>query len=508
MFELVAGGRHIDGDVLRARVLRAAGGLAALGIGAGDRVAILMRNDLPQIEATLAIQHLGAYPVQLNWHAKPDEIEYVLQDSGARGLVVHADLLGECGSVVPSELPILGVLPPPSIVDAYGLGATAHELPPHAAEWESWLSSQPQTAASAMRAVESIIYTSGTTGRPKGVRRFQPTTLQVQETERMRATVFGVGAGTRALVTAPLYHTAPNLFAMRAVRKADLLVLPERFEAESLLRDVERFRITHLYVVPTIFVRLIDLPAEVRGRYDLSSLTFVLHAGGPCPPTAKAAMIAWWGPVIHEYYGSTEAGPISFIRAQEWLERPGSVGRAVEGLRIEVHDEEGKPLGNGEVGELCVRNENYADFTYLNRPEERAALQRGHLMLTGDLGYRDTQGYYYLCDRKKDLVISGGVNVYPAEVEAALQQLEGVADSAVFGIPDEEFGEALVAIVELLPGHAMSAAEIRGALKEKLPTFKVPRIVETTPSLPREASGKIRKRLLREPYWRDAGRKI
>lgn len=353
----------------------------------------------------MATQRIGAYPVQLNWHAKADEVGFILEDSGAKVLVAHADLLGHCGPVIPKGLPILGVLPSLQIIDAYRLGGEARSLPMHATEWEGWLSRQSPTISNMVQAVESIIYTSGTTGRPKGVRRFQPSPSQVQVTERMRATVFGIGEGARALVPAPLYHTAPNLFAMRAIRTAELLVLPARFDAESLLHDIERYRITHLYVVPTIFVRLLSLPAEVRGRYDLGTLTFVLHAGGPCSPGIKAAMIAWWGPIIHEYYGSTEAGPITFMRAQEWLERPGSVGHAVEGVHIEVHDEEGKVLGAGEVGELCVRNDNYADFTYLNRPDERAALQRGNLMLTGDLGYRDAQGYYYLCDRKKDLVV-------------------------------------------------------------------------------------------------------
>jgi long-chain acyl-CoA synthetase len=508
MIELVAGGRHIRGTDFHERVLRAVNGLSLLSVHAGDRVAILMRNDLPQLEATLAIQRLGAYPVQLNWHTKPDEIEYLLLDAKPKVLIVHSDLLGECSMVVPQHMHVLGVLPSSSLAAAHGLTPRERTLPPGIAEWEAWLAAQSPSRLPPKPAVESIIYTSGTTGRPKGVHRSQPTSEQVESTERMRATVFGVDAGARVLVPAPLYHTAPNFLALRAVRKAELLALPERFDAEALLRDIERFRITHLYAVPTIFARLLNLAAEIRARYDLSSLRFVLHAGGPCPPSIKRAMIEWWGPIIHEYYGSTEAGPITFVRAHEWLERPGSVGRPVDGVHIEVHDELGRVLGAGEIGELCVRNENYADFTYLNRPQDRAELQRGSLMLTGDLGYRDQDGYYFLCDRKKDLVISGGVNVYPAEVEAVLQQLEGVADSAVFGIPDQEFGEALAAVVEPLPDYSLAGQDIRAFLKTRLPTFKVPRLVEITAALPREASGKIRKRILREPYWREAGRAI
>jgi long-chain acyl-CoA synthetase len=347
---LIAGTRQVASAELKERVMRAVAGFAALGVKEGDRVAILMRNDLPQVEATLAAQHLGAYPVQVNWHSKADEIKYVLGDCAPAVLVAHADLLASAGAALPDGLKVIGVVPPPSLAKAYRVPDDQLQIREGVPEWESWLAAQTPSSANASQAVESIIYTSGTTGWPKGVRRFAPGKAQQEMTERMRLAVFGIGPGARVLVPAPIYHTAPNLFALRAVRKAELLVLPDRFDAEGLLADIERHRITHLYVVPTIFVRLLNLPQEVRARYDISSLGFALHAGGPCPPSVKKAMLDWWGPIIHEYYGSTEAGPSTFVRGDEWLERPGTVGRAVDGVRIEVRDEQGRALGPGEAG--------------------------------------------------------------------------------------------------------------------------------------------------------------
>lgn len=505
---LVAGSREIAGDKLKERVLRAAAGLAKLGIVEGDRVALLMRNDLPLVEASLATQHLGAYPVQLNWHSKGDEVRHVLQDSAPSVLIAHVDLFASIKDAVPEGLTCILVIPP-------GEHAAAYRVPPERCvvssgmvEWESWISELPSIHSPAKQAPESIIYTSGTTGFPKGVRRFGPSDHQINMTERMRQTVFGIDANSRVLVTAPLYHTAPNLFAFRAVRKGEILVLPTRFSPEALLADIERHRITHLYAVPTIFVRLLNLPTEIRAKYKLSSLSFVLHAGGPCPPSVKRQMMEWFGPIIHEYYGSTEAGPSTFVRGEEWLRKPGTVGRPVDGVTIEVRDDAGNLLGDHEVGELWVRNDGYADFTYLNCPDARKELQRGNMITTGDLGYRDSDGYYFLCDRKRDLVISGGVNIYPAEIEAVLQTMPGIADSAVFGIPHAEFGETLAAIVEPLPGHDITPSHVQDFLIRNLSNFKVPRVVEITAHLPREESGKIKKRLLREPYWVAAGRSI
>lgn len=506
--ELVVGGQTETGVTLEQDVLRCASGLAGLGSQAGECIAILLRNSREQLIATLAAQHLGAYPVQMNWHSQSAELLYVLRDCGAKVLVAHEDLLAAFSDEDLAGRHVLAVKPNPELLASYRIPDGSGKLPAGAIPWSAWLQDQPPWTHAPAPAVESIIYTSGTTGNPKGVRRFAASQQQRDMTEVMRSRVFGIGAGDRVLVPAPIYHTAPHLFAIRATRKAESLVLPSRFESIAFMRDIERHRITHVYVVPTIFVRLLSLPEDVRNQYDLSSLRFVLHAGGPCAPSVKQAMIHWWGPIINEYYGSTEAGPTTFCTSEDSLSRPGTVGRAAPGVHVEIHDDKGQLLPAGQVGEVCARNDGYADFTYLHRDADRRALQRGSLLTSGDLGYLDEDGYLFLCDRKRDLVISGGVNIYPAEIEAAIMEMPDVADCVVFGIPDEEFSEALAALIQPHEGRALQADSVAKHLRARLAAFKLPRIIELRDRLPRDESGKIKKRLLREPYWQQAGRRI
>jgi long-chain acyl-CoA synthetase len=506
--QLVVGGRDLAGCHLSKQVSCCASGLMAMGCASGDRVAVLQRNSLEQLIITLAAQHIGASPVQLNWHGQAPELQYILKDSGARILVGHNDLLRKLGVDDLRGMQVVAVVPDATLRSAYQIEPEAAVSPAGALQWDDWLSAQQPASTAPSPAMDSVIYTSGTTGQPKGVRRFAPTQRQVELTERMRRFVTGIDAVSRVMVPAPLYHSAPHMFAIRAVHRAEALVLPARFDAMALLRDIERYRITHLYLVPTMFVRLLAIPVEERVRHDLSSLRFALHAGGPCAPGIKRAMIEWWGMVIHEYYGSTEAGPCTFCTSEDALRKPGTIGRVIDAVAIEVRDEQGLPLPAGEVGELYVRNDAYADFTYIDRESDRAALQRGNLMASGDLGYRDVDGYYYLCDRKSDLVISGGVNIYPAEIEAVILELSPVADCVVFGIPDPEFGESLAALVQLHQGQTLDAVVIASHLAERLASFKLPSLIELRENLPRDESGKIRKRLLRDGYWLGAGRRI
>jgi long-chain acyl-CoA synthetase len=498
LHELRSGERTCTGVELRESAMRAAAAMASLGIGCGDRVAVLLRNDVPFLEATLAAQHLGAYAVPINWHSTAEEIHSLLQDCMPSLLIAHTDLLA--GVPRPST-PVRIVDTPEDIALAYRVPPSARLTPGWATSWVDWISQHAPHRAPAMSAPESLIYTSGTSGRPRGVRRTAPTPEQARLTERMRGTLYGLSREARVLIPAPLYHTAPNMFALRAVNSAEFILLPTRFDARALLADIERERITHLYAVATMFQRLLQLPAAERQRYDLSTLRFVLHSGGPCAPDTKRAMLDWWGPIVHEYYGSTEAGPVTLCAAQDWLLHPGTVGRAVDGARIAVLDENGQTVPPRTVGEVCAANSAYPDFTYLHQPEARAELQRGDLVATGDLGWLDEEGFLYLSDRKKDLVISGGVNLYPAEIEAVLLTLDGVADCAVFGIPDAEFGEALAAVVEPQRDARLTADSLRAALSNRLPRFKQPRLIEVRDTLPRQESGKILKRLLRDPYW-------
>ncbi|SEC50925.1 long-chain acyl-CoA synthetase [Rhizobiales bacterium GAS191] len=503
-----AGRRRIDGAAFEKRVLMIASGLAGIGVAAGDAVALLMRNDTCFLEATFAIQHLGAYAVPLNWHCKADELLYIIEDCAAKILIVHADLLRGLRPRLPDMIAVIAVATPDHIAEAFRVPHESRGVPAGLRAWDRWIDEQTPMQAPTQPAPESLIYTSGTTGSPKGVRRKAQTSEQAILGETMRARVFGIGAGARVLVAAPLYHTAPNLFASRAIRKGELLVLPPRFDPEGLLQHIERHAMTHLYAVPTMFARMLNLPERMRRRYDLSSLSFVLHAGGPCPPAVKRAMIEWLGPIINEYYGSTEHGPLSFSTSADWLARPGTVGRAAPSATISIQDDTGLQLPPGEVGEVLGHNAACSDFTYLHREGARAELQRGDLLMTGDLGYLDADGYLFLCDRKRDMVISGGVNIYPAEIESVLMEHDGVADCVVFGIPHPEFGEAVMAIVEPQHERQLDPEMIRVFLAGRLASYKVPARIEVRQGLPREESGKIRKRLLRDPYWQGAGRTI
>jgi long-chain acyl-CoA synthetase len=271
---------------------------------------------------------------------------------------------------------------------------------------------------------------------------------------------------------------------------------------------IQRHRIDCLFLVPIMFVRLLRLPEEVRRRYDLSSLRHVVHAGAPCPVEVKRAMIEWWGPILWEYYGSTEASAVTACDSADWLARPGTVGRPVETATIRILDDDGRELPQGEAGEIYCRRSDVPEFTYQRDPDKRRLIERDGLITNGDVGYLDADGYLFLCDRRRDMVISGGVNIYPSEIEDVLVRHPAVRDCAVFGIPDPEYGEALAAVIQPTPGTALSAEEIRDHLRKHLAAYKLPRVVEFRDELPREDTGKIFKRKLREPYWQQAGRQI
>jgi long-chain acyl-CoA synthetase len=353
-----------------------------------------------------------------------------------------------------------------------------------------------------------MIYTSGTTGNPKGVRRQAPTPEQAASVERMRGMIYGLRPNIRALLPGPLYHSAPNSFGLRSGRLGGALVLMPRFDPEEFLWLIEAERIDTIFMVPTMFIRLMKLPQEVRRKYDMSSLRHIIHAAAPCPADVKRAMIDWWGPVIHEFYGSTESGAVTFANSEDALKKPGTVGKISPGAELRFIGDDGKVLPQGEIGEIYSRIAGNPDFTYHNKPEKRAEIDREGFITSGDVGYVDEDGYVFICDRKRDMVISGGVNIYPAEIEAALHAVPGVHDCAVFGIPDEEFGEALMAVVEPQAGVTLDVAAIRAQLKASLADYKVPKYIEIQAQLPREDSGKIFKRRLRDPYWERAGRRI
>jgi long-chain acyl-CoA synthetase len=505
---IISGGRRKTRDEVNDRARLIAGGLAALGIRPGDSVGILMRNDIAFLEAAYAVMTLGAYAVPVNWHFKPDEIAYVMEDSGARVLIGHADLLYGLHGIIPSGVTMLSVPPPPEIVDTYRIDAAHREAAPGAIDFDAWLGKQMPYDGPALPQPQNMIYTSGTTGHPKGVKRYAPTPEQTASMEAMRALIYGLKPGVRALLPGPLYHSAPNAFGLRAGRLADALVLMPRFDAEEFLRIIHEQKIDNAFMVPTMFTRLLKLPEQVRKSYDVSSLRHIIHAAAPCPAEVKRAMIEWFGPVIYEFYGSTESGAVTFASSEDALKKPGTVGKISPGAELRFLGDGGRILPQGEIGEIYSRIAANPDFTYHNKPEKRAEIDRDGFITSGDVGYIDADGYVFICDRKRDMVISGGVNIYPAEIEAVLHGISGIHDCAVFGIPDEEFGEALMAVIEPSPGVTLDPAELRDRLKVSLAGYKIPKHIEIQPNLPREDSGKIFKRRLRDPYWERAGRKI
>jgi long-chain acyl-CoA synthetase len=505
---IISGQRRRSHAEVADRAARMAGGFDRLGVQQGDSVCILMRNDIAFIEAAYAAMQLGAYAVPVNWHFKPEEINYILEDSATRVLIGHVDMLHQLRDAIPAGVNVLSVVTPPEISANYKIDPDHLAAPDFAIDLEPWLARQRPFDGPARPQRQNMIYTSGTTGHPKGVRRNAPTPEQSASAERMRGLIYGLQPGARALLPGPLYHSAPNSFGLRAGRLGGALVLMPRFDPEEFLRLVEAERIDTIFMVPTMFIRLMKLPDRVRIKYDISSLRHVIHAAAPCPADVKHAMIRWWGPVIHEFYGSTESGAVTFANSEDALKKPGTVGKMAPGAELRFVDEDGRILPQGEIGEIYSRIAGNPDFTYHNKPEKRAEIERDGFITSGDVGYIDQDGYVFICDRKRDMVISGGVNIYPAEIEAALHAVPGVHDCAVFGIPDDEFGEALMAVVEPQAGVMLDITDIRARLKNSLADYKVPKHVEIHGSLPREDSGKIFKRRLRDPYWERAGRRI
>lgn len=475
-----------DYDTVRARAARIATGLAAHGVVAGDRVAIYLHNDIAFVEASIGAGILGAIPVPVNWHWKGAELAYLLDDSASRILFAHTDLVPTAEAVTGHRL----------LIEVAQDGVVATGRHPG---FEDWLTSHEPWSAPPTQAPQSMIYTSGTTGQPKGIIRERTTPEQSQAIAALVFQTFGLAPTMRTLVPAPIYHTAPNVHCLvSAAAGIDLTIMPT-FDPEELLRLIEANRIEHFQAVPTMFVRLLQLPDEVRTRYDLSSLKAIVHAAPPCPPEVKRRIIEWLGPIVLEYYGGSETGGCVSCDSEQWLDHPGTVGAPIGDASVQIYSEDGSLLPVGESGQVYLRPPTgWPNFTYHADPAKRAAMERdGHLHI-GDVGYLDHDGFLYLNDRSTDMIISGGVNIYPAEIEACLLELAGVRDVAVFGIPDADFGEAIAAHVE---ATGVTEDDVREHVRTKLADYKAPKLVVFDEHLPREDTGKLFKRRLRARYW-------
>jgi fatty-acyl-CoA synthase len=454
------------------------------GLRRGDGLALLADNDPRVFEVYWAARRSGLYLTPINSHLAPDEVRYILEDSGAKALVVSAAK----GELAQAILP----------------GPTSMRL--HLAFGGHVVGYADYTAALAGAATDPLpmpcgadmLYSSGTTGRPKGVRPPLPDRAVDEPGDLvigLLSQAYGIDAATRYLSPAPSYHSAPVKWCLAVHALGGTVVMMERFDPEGALRAIERFGITHAQFVPTMFVRILKLDAEVRARYDLSSLRVVVHAAAPCPVDVKAAIIAEWGPIVHEYYGQTETLGMTMIDSAQWAQRPGSVGRAALGV-IHICDDDGQELPPDEVGTVYFERDALP-FSYHNDPERTRAAQHPehpNWGTVGDVGYLDEDGYLFLTDRKAFMIISGGVNIYPQEIENVLALHPKVLDVAVIGVPDAEMGESVKAFVELPAGVPASAdleREIVEFVRSRIAHYKAPRSVEFVASLPRTPTGKL-----------------
>ena len=494
------------GDLVRAgaevaaRGAKLAGGLMRLGMVEGNVAALLLRNDPIYADAIPACRTGGFYYCPINWHFTRDEVAFLVTDSKAKVLIVAADLYPAVKDAIPAGVKVLVS------------GAQDGQVPPGTLAYESWLDAQSPYAGPVVSPRGHLAYSSGTTGRPKGVLRKAWPVGEAAEGQRrsdaLAAQCFGVVPGCRTLMPAPLYHSAPSLITQTSLRLAERLVVMPRFDAEETLRLIELHRIDLAYMVPTMYVRMLKLPEEVRSRYDLSSLRFIASTGSPCPPDVKRAMIDWLGPKIYETYAASETGLITIMSSEEALERPGSAGRPAGEATIRIVSEEGRPCPTGEIGLIYMKQPAYADFTYVGNEEARRAAEKDGLVTLGDMGYLDPQGYLFICDRASDMVISGGVNIYPAEAEHALMGCPGVLDCAVFGVPDEEMGERLMVAILPEPGAVVDAAAVEQWLRPRIAGYKIPRDVTLVTEFPRDDNGKVAKRKLRAKYWEGRERRV
>ncbi|HEV2373146.1 MAG TPA: acyl-CoA synthetase [Streptosporangiaceae bacterium] len=488
-------GTEVSYAQLAAEADRYGRGFQALGLRPGSSVAFLLPNSATALAVIFAALETGLYVVPLNWHLVAAELAYILRDCGAEAFVAHerfAEAAAQAADTAGiAERVRFAVGSVPGFTPLSELGAEGSGRP------------DQRTSGAPM------MYTSGTSGRPKGVRR------ELTGTDPDGPPVNAMGFfsifslapfdGHVHLCCSPLYHTAVLNFTTMSLQLGHPVVMMDGFDAAGALRLIARHRVTHTHMVPTQFRRLLALPAGVREAHDVSSLRTVIHSAAPCPGPVKRQMIDWWGPVIVEYYAATEGGG-TVITAQEWLDRPGSVGRPWPHSEVRVVDDAGQDQPPGEPGLVYMRM-GTSTFTYHQDQQKTQAAWMDGAFTVGDIGYLDADGYLFLCDRKSDMIISGGVNIYPAEIESELACHRAVADVAVFGIPHEEWGEEIKAVVEPVAGVEAGPAlteELLAFLGGRVARFKLPRSIDYVSELPRDPNGKLLKRRLRDRYW--AGR--
>ena len=499
------------------RVNRLIRALHAAGLRRGDRLALFAGNGIAVYELMAAAHHAGVGYVPVNWHFTADELAHVLVDSGASGLFTDSRFAAVAAAALARAPASAARLRVCAEVEPGAAAERSGPTPDGFVDFESLVASQPDDSEPPGQAVGGpMFYTSGTTGRPKGVIRAAegppPPIDSLQLTADGAIEMLQLPRDGITLLAGPYYHSAQWSFSFLPMLGGSSVVMTRRFDALQTLRLIDAHRVTNVHLVPTQFVRLLRLEPAERAAFSGASLRRVWHGAAPCPPQLKREMIDWWGTCIHEYYGSTEGGVVTGISSQDWLQRPGSVGRVIGQADVFVLREDGSPAPTGEQGTIYMRNRRGVGLRYHNDPDKTEAAHREPgLFTTGDVGWIDADGYLYLTDRRIDMIISGGVNIYPAEIEAVLAAHPAVHDVAVIGVPNVEFGEEVKAIVQPVEGRAGDDA-LREVLarhcRETLAGYKVPRSIEFRGSLPRTETGKLHKRLLREAFWQGSGRRI
>jgi len=488
---IVEGERQLTWREYHARRNRLAHALAGRGLQSGEHVIVYAPNSTEYLLASAAARAVGAIPVPMNHRLTADEVAYILDDSDATVVFVGDPFL-----------PIAEIVR--ARATRVRLWVTVgRERRPWAAHVDDLVAAGDADGVAEPTAGAiggSMIYTAGTTGKPKGALR--RAVDQAALVPRLKA--FDLARPHVHLAAGPLYHSAPGSFAVYALIFGGAVVVMPKFDPEEALALIARHRVTSTFMAPILLKRIVDLPEAVRARYDLSAMQVIVMAAAPCPMKVKEDVVRCFGPVLYEFYGSTELGMNTLLRPEDVLRKPGSCGRAAPGVELAVLDADGRPVKAGEPGELYVKRYDGIFDEYYKKPEATRQTQRGDWFSVGDVAWIDDEGFVYICDRVRDMVISGGVNIYPAEIEDVLHRHPGVQDVAVFGVPDDTWGERLHAAVKPRPGIVLAADELIALARAHLAGYKVPREISFHDDFPRDAAGKLLKRVLREPYW--AGR--
>ncbi|MEO8973791.1 MAG: AMP-binding protein [Ktedonobacteraceae bacterium] len=489
---LICGERSLTYAELNAHARRVANVLSSLGVQAGDRVAVMAHNSIELLEIAGGLSKLSAVAVLLNYRLREHEVAYIVNDCQAKVAIAGPELVQVVNAARNEFSGDVACI------------AVGDDVPANWLRYEELLASASEKVPESESGLGSTMsYTSGTTGKPRGA--YRPKGVPVNDII-MLVQAFELAESDVHLLAGPYYHSAPSFFVSLNSLLGATIVIQPKYDPVDALQLIERHHITTTFMAPSLLQRLCDVPADIFSRYDTSSFRSIILGGAPCPYILKVRGEERFGKSLWEFYGATETAIVTLLRPEDQVRKPGSCGKIGPGQEIRLLDAAGNTVPDGTPGEMWSRNAWLAE--YYNKPEATAGNTRDGFFSVGDIAYRDSEGYYFICDRKIDMIISGGVNIYPAEIEAVLAAHPAVADVAVIGVPDDRWGESVKAVVELRPGASATEAELITYCGEQLADYKRPRSVDFVEEMPRNPSGKLLKTLIREPYWKGTGRRI